>query len=486
MTMPPLSPEDIEGLFIPIKVCQLYQREECVPDIETTRTAIRDRLRSAKYIGIVKNSEDKKSRRYKDDKFEYIITKNDGRYPDTKFDYILYYLSTQKIHPGELIFNEVLFWTPTYQNAIKWLAEIAVEEDWDLKNSSDHTVLKSYFQYTYYKASKDKCFSYTENDKLKALNTGLFTRNFHEPIYAIFSKRNMEAKKPTWMFVGFCSGGDNIGTSDKGNVSLPTYKGINIKRFPLKPKAINYLNGCEFEVNRLSELQEDIAMSHILEDNNDRLPLWFKKLSFAEQSSQLREAIYTACKRVQCDFRTAVPAYYPTTNEISWLLPLLFEPNHLCALVVSNTYGKYHAKTILTTDQAYTNARLIRRPLKDWLLPKQIECQTIDSSKPKNNMETEQAEPITNLETIKTTILSLLNKNSDEDGWMHLPKLIQKVREMYPDFEYKNYGYTKFKEMIESFPEIQIREDDSRTIILVRKKDLHKQRTQQDASTNLP
>lgn len=127
-----------------------------------------------------------------------------------------------------------------------------------------------------------------------------------------------------------------------------------------------------------------------------------------------------------------------------------------------------------TLDVLYKNAvEAERRPVPKYV-PKKNRIRVV-SSEPENNVETEQAEPITNLRAIKTTILSLLDENSDEDGWMYLSELGNMVQKMYSDFDCRNYGYAKFGKMIESFPEIQIRKDDSSNgitkIVLVRRKE---------------
>ncbi|MCI9136727.1 MAG: NYN domain-containing protein [Lachnospiraceae bacterium] len=85
------------------------------------------------------------------------------------------------------------------------------------------------------------------------------------------------------------------------------------------------------------------------------------------------------------------------------------------------------------------------------------------------------AEPITNLKSIKATVISLLDENSDEDGWMYLSELGNMIQKMYSDFDCRNYGYHKFGKLIESFPELQTRKDDSSNgitkIVLVRKRE---------------
>ncbi len=90
-------------------------------------------------------------------------------------------------------------------------------------------------------------------------------------------------------------------------------------------------------------------------------------------------------------------------------------------------------------------------------------------------IQPKDAEPITNLKEIKATVVSLLDENSDEDGWMYLSELGNMIQRLYSDFDCRNYGYHKFGKLIESFPELQMRKDDSSNgitkIVLVRKRE---------------
>ncbi|NLK76343.1 MAG: NYN domain-containing protein [Clostridiales bacterium] len=126
-----------------------------------------------------------------------------------------------------------------------------------------------------------------------------------------------------------------------------------------------------------------------------------------------------------------------------------------------------------TLDVLYKNAvEQRKKPAQKVYAKKRIK---VVANENENIQETEQAEPITNLQAIKATIISLLDENSDEEGWMYLSELGNMIQKMYSDFDCRNYGYTKFGKMIESFPELQTRKDDSSNgitkIVLVRKKE---------------
>lgn len=126
-----------------------------------------------------------------------------------------------------------------------------------------------------------------------------------------------------------------------------------------------------------------------------------------------------------------------------------------------------------TLDVLYKNAvEQKKKPIPKVHAKKKIKVVTNESEP---MQETDVAQPITNLKAIKTTILSLLDENSDEDGWMYLSELGNMVQKTYSDFDCRNYGYSKFGKMIESFQEFQTRKDDSSNgitkIVLVRKRE---------------
>lgn len=104
----------------------------------------------------------------------------------------------------------------------------------------------------------------------------------------------------------------------------------------------------------------------------------------------------------------------------------------------------------------------------------EIKCVPAERALPKE-LQAKDAQPITNLRAIKELIISLLDENSDEDGWMYLAELGNMIQRMYSDFDCRNYGFPKFGKLIESFPELQTRKDDSSNgitkIVLVRKRE---------------
>ena len=86
--------------------------------------------------------------------------------------------------------------------------------------------------------------------------------------------------------------------------------------------------------------------------------------------NRIDSAVAFALKKVEWNYRTAIPIYYPQKNTGFLLLPLsLVDEDRVdLALVVERQpSGAYLGQTILTLDEAYTDSRLITRPDRDWL-----------------------------------------------------------------------------------------------------------------------
>lgn len=85
-------------------------------------------------------------------------------------------------------------------------------------------------------------------------------------------------------------------------------------------------------------------------------------------------ALDRAKLRVEWNYKTAIPVYYPKFDSVNLILPLALnmnEPEQVSlALVMAKTpAGRYRGVTIFTIDMACSNARLITKPSSDWLNP---------------------------------------------------------------------------------------------------------------------
>lgn len=279
---------------------------------------------------------------------------------------------------------------------IEGLADYALDEKWGFEqgeDSKDYSILRSYLMYTFYRLQSEHKVLEDSEKGIAAFNTGLVDPTY-EAIYACFSPSSSGCP---WRFEAFCKAG-----SKQWGKKL-------VASFDPLPQRASYFEKKEdllFDGNRT--LQRDV--DHILLDNIDRLPEAFlaeelrgssdalealskavnadddatKKAAYDELReavednakvkrrliNRLDDAIELAQKRVEWNFKTAVPAFYPTKNTMSLLLPLDLTENDQpdVALVVElMESGAYIGQTILTMKMAYNNARLISRPDSDWL-----------------------------------------------------------------------------------------------------------------------
>lgn len=279
---------------------------------------------------------------------------------------------------------------------IESLANYALDEKWGFdqdEDSKDYSILRSYLMYTFYRLQSENKVLEDIDKGIAAFNTGLVDPTY-EAIYACFSPSSSGCP---WRFEAFYKAG-----SKQWGKKL-------VASFDPLPQRASYFEKKEdllFDGNRT--LQRDV--DHILLDNIDRLPEAFlaeelrgssdalealsravsadddasKKAAYDELReavednakvkrrliNRLDDAIELAQKRVEWNFKTAVPAFYPTKNTMSLLLPLDLTENDRpdVALVVElMESGAYIGQTILTMKMAYNNARLISRPDSDWL-----------------------------------------------------------------------------------------------------------------------
>ena len=85
--------------------------------------------------------------------------------------------------------------------------------------------------------------------------------------------------------------------------------------------------------------------------------------------SHLRGAVDNAKTQVARNYKTAIPQFY--RGRVQLLLPLcMSHAKHAdLAMVVEQHSTFYQASKCLTLDMAYSNARLLAKPDRDWLQP---------------------------------------------------------------------------------------------------------------------
>ena len=57
---------------------------------------------------------------------------------------------------------------------------------------------------------------------------------------------------------------------------------------------------------------------------------------------------------------------------------------------------------------------------------------------------------VTSLDTIRAAIAPIIAENSDEDGWVSISDLGNRLLKRYPDFDVRNYGFPKLTPFLKS------------------------------------
>lgn len=69
----------------------------------------------------------------------------------------------------------------------------------------------------------------------------------------------------------------------------------------------------------------------------------------------------------------------------------------------------------------------------------------------------ENSSLITPIENIKSTLASIIRDISDEDGWSPLSNVGNILSKRFPDFDVRNYGYTKLTHFIDSLKDFNFK-----------------------------
>lgn len=285
------------------------------------------------------------------------------------------------------------------------LAEMALPEKWDFSSNDwdenddrpRYAILSNYLRYTFWRLEHEGKVCEDSSSGFAAFNTGLVNRSY-ESIYACFEANDREDARQKWVLLGFYGAGESR-VGDR-----------LVRMFNPLPKRARYLRRIEDVLYNVDQ-EPFLDYNHILLDNIERLPQKllerelgdnpecvecvamafdgaldsekrkkaFEKLRGILAEDRVRQlrlknaldtAVDLALERVKWSYRTAVPAYYPRANSVNLLLPLDLtedeEPDMALVLECTNS-GSYIGQTILTTQMAYCDARLICRPGVDWL-----------------------------------------------------------------------------------------------------------------------
>lgn len=292
-----------------------------------------------------------------------------------------------------------------YASVFAYLASIALEEEWSFAGEKDYSILRNYFSYTFYrlvqedneaiqKGAKEEELKIRISSSYAVFNTGLVDR-LYDSIYAIF-ELNEPGREQNWKFYDFAVPGKKDAGKlltnhfnplpapaqyfssnydmlldlsqeihwDPGHVILDA---IANNRYPMEvlknyvPKNIEWVDYSELDSTERDSYLEKFARA-LEEDEETYLLL----------SNRFDNAYRLALKRVQWNYKAAIPQYYPRENLMSMLLPIGLTNNvdvDVALVLTRNDSGSYQGRTVFPLNWAYKSARLVCRPDSDWLSP---------------------------------------------------------------------------------------------------------------------
>lgn len=239
-----------------------------------------------------------------------------------------------------------------FERTITELALLAEKEDWRLPSLSkgEYPILFNYVHHTFSKLVEERKVIIVEANgkEVAAFNTGLATRS-QEEIFGFFERNRHPAASPPYFFKGW------------RRSSEPDMFPFN----PLPEIAHYFSNPADLIFDTRRELRIDYQ--HIVTDNRLRFPGALQNESDTQLVNRLRVTVQDAIRRVQRNYKTAIPQYYK--GKLQLLLPLCLENPARAdlALVIERDGELYRAATCLTLDMAVNNARLIAKPDREWL-----------------------------------------------------------------------------------------------------------------------
>jgi len=289
------------------------------------------------------------------------------------------------------------------------LADLALSERWYYGDSEDlidaknkYPILKNYLIYTFMRLCHEgKVMLATDpqtGEEYAAFNTGLVDSKY-EYIYAMFKQESKYSDTYYWYLHAFAVAGE-----DEGKTLVRLFN-------PLPAKANYFGNRIESMLYDTSTGDLSCDYTHILVERCSRFPVEFfedncpesfttingvkiQEISDADEytrrdyfaalsekiandtrilkrlKNRFEDAVELAIKRVEWNYKTAIPMYFPTRNSMSLLLPLALvdeDKIDLALVVERHPSGSYQGQTVLPLDLAYSNSRLVTRPDSDWL-----------------------------------------------------------------------------------------------------------------------
>ena len=75
---------------------------------------------------------------------------------------------------------------------------------------------------------------------------------------------------------------------------------------------------------------------------------------------------------------------------------------------------------------------------------------------PERKEQQSRPEPQTKINTIRKSLRAIISEGSNEDGWISASKIGNQLAKRFPDFDVRNYGYSKLNQFIESLGDFEM------------------------------
>lgn len=248
----------------------------------------------------------------------------------------------------------------TWETPFERLANMTKEEEWSFSQTQfqskyanqKYPILTNYLNYTFLRLIEQNKIKFIDNEKA-CFNTGLQTPQ-EKDIYVTFTlnEKAEEYKAPPFTLYNFFDS-----YSDK------------LSDFHPLPELASYIED-PADLIFDTRLDIDINLEHIINENRHRLPFDLQTNDRLAQVA-IKGAMESLRSRIIRNYKIAIPNWY--NGKLQLLLPLHLTNDRVpdLALVVDRdkVANIYRARTVLTMDLAYIDARLITRPDRQWLNP---------------------------------------------------------------------------------------------------------------------
>ncbi len=240
---------------------------------------------------------------------------------------------------------------------------MAKKEQWNFQRTQFTTkyrnqrlpILTNFLNYTFLRLQDLGRLEYSDDGQKMCFNTGLQTKE-EKDIYAIFFRHKDPHKfrRPHWVFDLFAE----------------SYSPA-LRQFRRLPEIATYITD-PADLVFDPKLEIDVNYDHMINtpENKDRLPEDLRRNDRTALLA-LKGSIESLKDKVLRNYKVAIPHWYG--GRIQLLLPLYLTNDAIAdnALIVDKDKrsGMYLARTILTMDMAYIDARIITRPDREWLNP---------------------------------------------------------------------------------------------------------------------